>query len=142
MEFNVTVEHNVISYSDGKDSTAMLLLAIEQQAEHLQAVFADTGNEHPSTYEYVRYVEQSTGCRSAGFAPTSQNRSKVSKTKVATFFPASDLGATSAADAETLSHGIHARVEWAKTSRGGRQYNLIRVDQEVELCSSIYGLCE
>ncbi|MEA1030969.1 phosphoadenosine phosphosulfate reductase family protein [Pseudomonas sp. N-137] len=57
----MTIEHNVISYSGGKDSTAMLLLAVEQEVEHLQAVFADTGNEHPSTYEYVRYVEQSTG---------------------------------------------------------------------------------
>ncbi|MDR6162372.1 phosphoadenosine phosphosulfate reductase family protein [Pseudomonas fluorescens] len=325
----MTIEHNVISYSGGKDSTAMLLLAIEQQAENLQAVFADTGNEHPSTYEYVRYVEQATGvpirwiradfskqiegrrqmmrnviagthknqgryewtpeiaeqalgllyttgnpfldmcmvhgrfpstkvafcskelkrdqltkqvhlplldagddvrswqgvradegakrallpasehvltrssgaelwnyrpilpwtadecfemhrkhglksnplyelgmrrvgcmpCINAGkdelleiskrfpeelerLAVWEQLISKVSKTKVATFFPASDLGATSAADAGTISHGIHARVEWAKTSRGGRQYDLMRVDPEVELCSSIYGLCE
>lgn len=65
-----------------------------------------------------------------------------SKCGVATFFPASDLGAKTAADAHTETHGIRARVEWSKTSRGGNQYDLLRSDSPAELCSSIYGLCE
>lgn len=50
------MKHNIISVSGGKDSTALLLLAIERQAENIQAVFADTGHEHPQTYEYIAYL--------------------------------------------------------------------------------------
>lgn len=54
-------EFNIASTSGGKDSTAQLLLAIERETPNLSAVFADTGNEHEITYEYVRYLEQATG---------------------------------------------------------------------------------
>lgn len=49
-------KHNIVSVSGGKDSTALLLLALERQTENLQAVFADTGHEHPQTYEYIEYL--------------------------------------------------------------------------------------
>lgn len=52
------MEHNIVSISGGKDSTALLLLAIERQPDNLQAVFADTGNEHEITYEYVQYLNE------------------------------------------------------------------------------------
>lgn len=51
---------HIVSISGGKDSTALRLLAIEQGVEHI-AVFADTGHEHPLTYEYVDYLEEKTG---------------------------------------------------------------------------------
>jgi 3'-phosphoadenosine 5'-phosphosulfate sulfotransferase (PAPS reductase)/FAD synthetase len=50
------MKHNIVSVSGGKDSTALLLLAIEREAENLQAVFADTGHEHPQTYDYIHYL--------------------------------------------------------------------------------------
>lgn len=323
------VEHNIISVSGGKDSTALLLLAIERGAENLQAVFADTGHEHPQTYDYVRYLEEVTGvkirwvradfteaiagrrammqrvidgthknrgryewtaeiarqalellhptgnpfldmCLVHGRFPSTKVRfcsdelkrapiteqvhlpllelghdviswqgvradespsrallaasehkmthesggelwnhrpilawsaedcfamhrkhgikhnplyeqgmgrvgcmpciharkdelleiskrfpeeidrverweaivREVSKTATATFFTASELGAETAADVVPEKHGIRARVEWAKTSRGGKQYDMLRTDERIELCSSIYGLCE
>lgn len=42
------------------------------------------------------------------------------------------------------SHGIMQYVSWAKTSRGGRQWDLLVAasERDVPLCSSIYGLCE
>ncbi|QQE86950.1 phosphoadenosine phosphosulfate reductase family protein [Azotobacter chroococcum] len=54
-------EHNIVSVSGGKDSTATLLVALELDAPNLQAVFADTGHEHPETYNYVRYLAEATG---------------------------------------------------------------------------------
>lgn len=50
------MRHNIVSVSGGKDSTALLLLAIERETPNLQAVFADTGHEHPQTYQYVQYL--------------------------------------------------------------------------------------
>jgi 3'-phosphoadenosine 5'-phosphosulfate sulfotransferase (PAPS reductase)/FAD synthetase len=49
---------HLVSVSGGKDSTATLLLALELHgSENVRAVFADTGNEHGATYEYVDYLE-------------------------------------------------------------------------------------
>ncbi|WP_447650966.1 phosphoadenosine phosphosulfate reductase domain-containing protein [Pseudomonas abietaniphila] len=52
---------NIVSVSGGKDSTATLLVAIALEVENLEAVFADTGNEHQQTYDYLDYLEETTG---------------------------------------------------------------------------------
>jgi len=49
---------NLLSISGGKDSTAMVLKALEDEVANLRLVFADTGNEHPDTYEYIRYLDR------------------------------------------------------------------------------------
>jgi 3'-phosphoadenosine 5'-phosphosulfate sulfotransferase (PAPS reductase)/FAD synthetase len=52
---------NILNVSGGKDSTAMLLWAIERDTPDMSCVFADTGNEHPLTYEYIDYLERRLG---------------------------------------------------------------------------------
>lgn len=53
------VQH-LVNVSGGKDSTACYLLAIES-GRPFRAVFADTGNEHEATYEYVARLHERTG---------------------------------------------------------------------------------
>lgn len=38
--------------------------------------------------------------------------------------------------------GIDNHIEWSKTSRGGKQYNMHNIMNETPSCSSAYGLCE
>jgi len=54
---------HLVSCSGGKDSTATLLLALKQFPDRTAAVFADTGNEHEATYEYLIYLEQKLGIK-------------------------------------------------------------------------------
>lgn len=54
---------NLVSVSGGKDSTATLLLALDIGVANIYPVFADTGNEHEITYEYLDYLEQKTGLK-------------------------------------------------------------------------------
>jgi 3'-phosphoadenosine 5'-phosphosulfate sulfotransferase (PAPS reductase)/FAD synthetase len=53
--------HNIVSISGGKDSTATLLVARELEVPNLSAVVADTGHEHPETYDYIHYLAEATG---------------------------------------------------------------------------------
>ena len=51
-----------VSISGGKDSAATAILALETQPhDSLRFVFADTGNEHESTYEYIGYMGEHLG---------------------------------------------------------------------------------
>jgi 3'-phosphoadenosine 5'-phosphosulfate sulfotransferase (PAPS reductase)/FAD synthetase len=52
---------HVVSVSGGKDSTAMYLLAMERLQGDFLPVFADTGNEHEITLEYVSRLAERTG---------------------------------------------------------------------------------
>lgn len=55
----------VLSYGGGQDSTAIILREVETGELGINAVvFADTGNEHPHTYETVERVQAL--CRGAG----------------------------------------------------------------------------
>ncbi|WP_245583013.1 phosphoadenosine phosphosulfate reductase family protein [Paenibacillus daejeonensis] len=52
---------NILNFSGGKDSTAMFIYAVKELGVDIQAVFCDTGNEHPLTYDYLEYIEEELG---------------------------------------------------------------------------------
>lgn len=56
---NIPLDH-IISFSGGKDSTALYLLALER-GRSFRAVFADTGNEHEEVYDFVRSLPEKVG---------------------------------------------------------------------------------
>lgn len=67
---------------------------------------------------------------------------EASKRDGATFFAAANQG-DDLSVAECVEIGnIRAIVEWAKTSRGGRHYDLFRSIDVAPECASAYGLCE
>ncbi|WP_116826342.1 phosphoadenosine phosphosulfate reductase family protein [Pseudomonas syringae] len=76
---------NIVSVSGGKDSTATLLVAIALETPNLQAVFADTGNEHEQTYEYLDYLALATGIAisrvKADFTQRIEGKSRFIETK-------------------------------------------------------------
>lgn len=49
---------NIVSFSGGKDSTAMLLRMIELELPIDEIVFADTGFEFPELYDYISKIEE------------------------------------------------------------------------------------
>jgi 3'-phosphoadenosine 5'-phosphosulfate sulfotransferase (PAPS reductase)/FAD synthetase len=55
----VSVVH-IVNVSGGKDSDCCYLLALER-GRPFRAVFADTGNEHPATYDHVAQLASRTG---------------------------------------------------------------------------------
>lgn len=56
--------YHVISVSGGKDSLAVLLLAIARCIfGSVIAIFCDTGNEHQATYDYLDYLERKLGIK-------------------------------------------------------------------------------
>ncbi|KPC52997.1 phosphoadenosine phosphosulfate reductase domain-containing protein [Amantichitinum ursilacus] len=66
--------------------------------------------------------------------------SSCSKRGYSTFFHKTDEKGSPAA---IFSRSKIAQViEWAKTTRGGRQYDLLAQAEEVNSCSSSYGLCD
>jgi len=65
MTQSAAMRFNVVSLSGGKDSTATALVCRElEDPASCRYVFADTGNEHPITIEYVRdYLPSALGVK-------------------------------------------------------------------------------
>lgn len=56
-------KNNVYSLSGGKDSTAMLLMAIEREEPIHSVVFFDTGWEFPQMHDHIDLLEKRTGIK-------------------------------------------------------------------------------
>lgn len=88
-------------------------------------------NRSPEHIQRIRELEELIG--------------QVSRRGCATFFRSTDI--PGAGDDPELGKIDH-RISWARTSRGGRQFDLLRseeifdADAEGALCDSAYGLCE
>ena len=54
------VKH-IVSFSGGKDSTAMLIMMLEKKMQVDEIIFCDTGKEFPQMYEHIRQVERYIG---------------------------------------------------------------------------------
>lgn len=52
---------NIVNFSGGKDSTAMLLMMIEKSMPIDEIIFCDTGKEFPAMYEHIDKVEKYIG---------------------------------------------------------------------------------
>lgn len=51
------MEKHIVSFSGGKDSTAMLLMMIEKEIKIDEIIFLDTGAEFPDMYNHIKKVE-------------------------------------------------------------------------------------
>ncbi|MDY3059298.1 MAG: phosphoadenosine phosphosulfate reductase family protein [Fusobacterium sp.] len=51
------MKKHIVSFSGGKDSTAMLLMMIEKEIKIDEIIFLDTGAEFPDMYNHIKKVE-------------------------------------------------------------------------------------
>lgn len=51
-------DYHVVSFSGGKDSTAMLLKMLEEGMQVDEIIFCDTGVEFPDMYDHIDKVEK------------------------------------------------------------------------------------
>ena len=49
---------HIVSFSGGKDSTAMLLMMLEREKKIDEIIFCDTGKEFPQMYDHINKVEK------------------------------------------------------------------------------------
>ena len=54
-------EQHIVSFSGGKDSTAMLLKMVELNMQIDEIIFLDTGVEFPDMYNHIKKVEEYIG---------------------------------------------------------------------------------
>lgn len=61
--------YNSFQFSGGKDSTAMLLMALEKGMQVDEIIFCDTTKEFPQMYDHINKVEQYIGRKITRISP-------------------------------------------------------------------------
>ena len=168
---NESKVRHVVSVSGGKDSDATLKIALNRcPPGTVIPIFCDTDNEDRRVYEHLDYLERTLGvkiprlkadfseefARKRMFIARDQRRGR--KYETAPVVDAAGLpvpkrdakgsvvmreGAALRPSAEFSRAKIEMIVEWSRTTRGGRQLDLLAIEPEsLDACASAYGLCE
>ncbi len=118
----------IVSVSGGKDSTALYLWSIERFGKNgFQAVFADTGHEHPVTYNYVRNLPLITGGPSITWVKADFKDRILAKGKTPSGNPFLDLmlwkGRAPSSKAQFCTEHLKLRPikEWLEKIRGDNE---------------------
>lgn len=152
---------NVVSMSGGKDSTATILFDIAKKHGVKPNPLYKQGMGRVGCMPCIHATKDEVFQIHQRF-PEELERlveweilvSRVSKRGCSTFFGARTtnrslgLPPITSENVHTITpetHGVAQYIEWSKTTRGGRQYDLIKtmeIDDDAPICSSQYGLCE
>ena len=132
---------HIVSVSGGKDSTALYCWAIQQFGKDgFLAVFADTGHEHPVTYNYVRNLPVMAGGPDIHWVKGDFTEQIVAKGKTPSGIPFLDMmlwkGRAPSAKAQFCTEHLKLAPirEWMRTIRGDAEvenYIGIRAEESV-----------
>ena len=75
-------QYHLVSFSGGKDSTAMLLGMLEHDVKIDCILFCDTGLEFPAMYEHIAKVKQDIGRKTGSIKGVKTNCWKRSKPRM------------------------------------------------------------
>lgn len=87
----MTDEIRICSVSGGKDSTALYCLMVERYGHDFIPIFADTGNEHPVTINYVKNLHLMGGGPKVNIVKADFSKKLEKKGKEATSNPFLDM---------------------------------------------------
>lgn len=122
--FAYTENHGIKNnplYSMGMGRVGCMPCIMSRKAE-----VREISNRFPDVVDRIEYWESEVG--------------KTAKRGAGTFFPAPSVPLDPEDTNPDTRASIRKLVEWSRTVRGGKQYDIFADEQPS--CSSIYGLCE
>ena len=105
----------MVSLSDGKDSTAMLLRLIEEKRPIDLILFCDTGLEFPQMYDHLKKLEQYIGSWCTGLLKTRVVQNYLKELKED--FEVVEYIGIAADEPKRIKNGCYPLVEWEMTEK-------------------------